>query len=161
MAYNKIILEKKNGIAKIILNRPDVLNAIDEELLSEFIEALAEVEKDDSVNVVILSGAGRAFSAGRDIKGILGGQGRPGDAHAIDAESVRGRQHRGLLRRGDGRRHGRRQALRVHGGGVARARAPSAPGGYGPARGRPVADPTGCGVAGPDAAFVPSAERRS
>ncbi len=74
MTYNKIILEKKNGIAKITLNRPQVLNAIDEELLSELVTALNEIEKDDSVQVVILTGAGRAFSAGRDLKGVLEGR---------------------------------------------------------------------------------------
>ncbi len=74
MTYNKIILEKKNGIAKITLNRPEALNALDEELLSELMAALDDVEKDDSVNVVILTGAGRAFSAGRDLAGVLEGR---------------------------------------------------------------------------------------
>ncbi|GAH38885.1 unnamed protein product, partial [marine sediment metagenome] len=74
MTYNKIILEKKNAIAKITLNKPDALNTLDEELLSELMFALDGIEKDDSVNVVILTGAGRAFSAGRDLKGILEGR---------------------------------------------------------------------------------------
>ena len=78
MNYNKIILEKKNQIAKITLNKPQALNAIDEELLSELVAALDEIEKDDSVNVVILTGAGRAFSAGRDLKRLLDGQEWPG-----------------------------------------------------------------------------------
>ena len=74
MTYSKIILEKKDGIAKITLNRPEALNAMDEELLSEVVAALDDIEKDDSVNVVILTGAGRAFSAGRDLKRLLAGQ---------------------------------------------------------------------------------------
>ena len=74
MTYNKIILEKKKGVAKLTLNRPEVLNAIDEELLAELVAALADIEKDDSVNVVILTGAGRAFSAGRDLRGVLEGR---------------------------------------------------------------------------------------
>ena len=74
MAYKKIILEKKNGIAKLTLNRPEVLNALDEELLAELVAALADIEKDASVNVVILTGAGRAFSAGRDLKGVMAGR---------------------------------------------------------------------------------------
>ncbi len=78
MTYSKIILEKKSGIAKITLNRPHVLNAVDEELLSELMAALDEIEKDDSINVVILTGAGRAFSVGRDLKGILEGRERAG-----------------------------------------------------------------------------------
>jgi len=67
MAYNNIILEKEGGIAKIILNRPHVLNALNEELLSELVTALEDIEKDNSVNVVILTGKGQAFSAGRDL----------------------------------------------------------------------------------------------
>ncbi len=74
MTYKKIIVEKNNGIAKLILNRPEVLNAIDEELLAELVTALADIEKDASVNVVILTGAGRAFSAGRDLKGVMAGR---------------------------------------------------------------------------------------
>ncbi len=74
MTYNTIILEKKNGIAKITLDRPKAMNALNEELLSELVAALDDIEKDDSVNVVILTGAGRAFSAGRDLQGIMEGR---------------------------------------------------------------------------------------
>ena len=74
MTYNNIILEKEGGIAKIVLNRPHVLNALNEELLSELVTALEDIEKDNSVNVVILTGKGQAFSAGRDLKGILEGR---------------------------------------------------------------------------------------
>lgn len=78
MTYSKIILEKKKGIAKITLNKPEALNAVDEGLLTELVAALNDIENDNSVNVVILTGAGRAFSAGRDLKGILEGRERAG-----------------------------------------------------------------------------------
>ncbi len=78
MTYSKIILEKKNAIAKITLNRPEVLNAMDNELLAELATAFDEVEKDDSVKVIILTGAGRTFSAGMDIKNILAGTAKSG-----------------------------------------------------------------------------------
>ncbi len=78
MAYKKIILEKKNAMAKITLNRPESLNAMDIELLAELAAALDEIDKDDSVRVVILTGAGRAFSAGRDVKAMAAGEGKPG-----------------------------------------------------------------------------------
>ena len=78
MNYNKILLEKKGQIAKITLNRPDALNAVDEELLRELVSACDDIEKDDSINVVILTGAGRAFSAGRDLQGLLAGREWPG-----------------------------------------------------------------------------------
>jgi len=87
MTYNNIILEKKNGIARIVLNRPP-LNILNEELLSELMAALDEVEKDDSVNVVILTGAGRAFSAGRDLKGILEGREMPGGSRYKSLEDL-------------------------------------------------------------------------
>lgn len=74
MTYSKIILEKNEGIARIVLNRPEALNAVDEELLTQLVAALDEIEKDDSVGVVILTGAGRAFSAGRDLKRVLEGK---------------------------------------------------------------------------------------
>lgn len=78
MTYKTLIVEKSNGIAKIILNRPRVLNAMNEELLTELTAALDNIEKDDSVHVVILTGSGDVFSAGRDLKGVMEGSERPG-----------------------------------------------------------------------------------
>ena len=74
MDYSKIILEKKDGIARITFNKPKALNNMDEGLLAELMDALDDIEKDDSVGVVILTGSGRAFSAGRDLPGILEGR---------------------------------------------------------------------------------------
>jgi len=51
---------------------------MDDELLNELVAALDELEKDEEVNVLIITGAGRAFSAGRDAKAILGGVEWPG-----------------------------------------------------------------------------------
>lgn len=85
MAYKKIILEKKGAVAKITLNRPEVLNALDEELMSELVAALDEIDKDDSLRVVILTGAGRAFSAGRDMKQILGERRRKSGRSSYEA----------------------------------------------------------------------------
>ncbi|MFC2006155.1 enoyl-CoA hydratase [Chloroflexota bacterium] len=71
MEYSNIIYEKKNRIAKITLNRPEVLNAINTTLKEELIQALDDVEKDEEVDVLIITGAGRAFCAGRDLKDAL------------------------------------------------------------------------------------------
>lgn len=65
--YKLIIVEKKDGVAKITMNRPDKLNALMSEMNFEIISALRDLDLDDSVRVVILTGAGRAFSAGGDI----------------------------------------------------------------------------------------------
>jgi enoyl-CoA hydratase len=56
------------GVARVTFNRPEVLNAINREFLVELDAALAELEEDDTVRCVVLTGAGRAFSAGFDLK---------------------------------------------------------------------------------------------
>jgi enoyl-CoA hydratase len=78
MSYKTIIVEKEKGIAKVTLNRPQAMNALTEELLTELIKALKDIEKDDTVGVVILTGAGKAFSAGRDLQGVIEGREFPG-----------------------------------------------------------------------------------
>ncbi len=67
MEYQAILYEKKAAIGYITLNRPEKLNAISPEMLAELRHVLADIEGDDDVRVVILTGAGRAFSAGFDI----------------------------------------------------------------------------------------------
>ena len=70
MGYENLIYQKEGGIAKITINRPEVMNAISPALLSEIKAALEEAEKDDEVGVVVLTGEGRAFSAGVDLKSL-------------------------------------------------------------------------------------------
>ncbi|MFC1870414.1 enoyl-CoA hydratase-related protein, partial [Chloroflexota bacterium] len=67
MDYKTIILQKEEGVATITLNRPDKLNAWNEQLVSEFPEAVDEISNDDAVRSVIVTGAGRAFCAGGDL----------------------------------------------------------------------------------------------
>jgi 2-(1,2-epoxy-1,2-dihydrophenyl)acetyl-CoA isomerase len=69
MAEEKIILiEKKNGVATITLNRPDKLNAFNDELTFTLQDALKETEKDESVRAIVLTGAGRGFCSGQDLQ---------------------------------------------------------------------------------------------
>jgi len=68
MDYTTIICEKKDGIARVTLNRPQVLNALSNQVLLELKEAFDDIARDDTVGVVIITGSGRAFSAGADIK---------------------------------------------------------------------------------------------
>jgi len=68
MEYDRIILEKKDRIAKITLNRPKELNAIDQQTHMELQDALRNIEADPETRVVIITGAGRAFCAGADLK---------------------------------------------------------------------------------------------
>ncbi len=88
MSYKTILVEKKNGIAKIILNRPQTMNALTEEMLGELVTALEDADKDVNIGVVILSGAGRAFSAGRDLPGVLEGREFPGGARYWKLEEI-------------------------------------------------------------------------
>jgi enoyl-CoA hydratase/carnithine racemase len=67
--YQTIRFEKRGGIGYLTLHRPEKLNAISREMLTELRHVLTAIDKDDEVRVVILTGAGRAFSAGFDISG--------------------------------------------------------------------------------------------
>ena len=68
--YNTILVEKKNHVAILTLNRPEKLNAINLQLKKEICHALNDLEADEDVRVVIMTGAGRAFSTGIDRAGI-------------------------------------------------------------------------------------------
>lgn len=63
-----ILLDKREGVATITLNRPQSLNALSVPLWMELQRVVAELHNDDAVSVVILTGAGRSFSAGNDIR---------------------------------------------------------------------------------------------
>jgi enoyl-CoA hydratase len=65
--YKTILVEKKNHLGILSFNRPDKLNAINVQVKREVSQALLELEADDDVRVVILTGTGRAFSSGYDI----------------------------------------------------------------------------------------------
>ncbi|MFQ6114396.1 MAG: enoyl-CoA hydratase/isomerase family protein, partial [bacterium] len=69
MAYENILLETKNNIAYITINRPNVLNALNWKTMQEIRDAFLKIKKDNSVGGVIITGAGeKAFVAGADIK---------------------------------------------------------------------------------------------
>lgn len=59
----------RDGISLLTLNRPESLNAMNHELVAAVHDALDEVDNDQSCRVVVLTGAGRAFCAGLDLKG--------------------------------------------------------------------------------------------
>jgi enoyl-CoA hydratase len=68
-------VERAEGrVAVVTLNRPDALNALDVETLTALRDSLSELDLDDAVRAVVLTGAGRAFAAGADIK-YMGGLG--------------------------------------------------------------------------------------
>ena len=63
----RVLLEKDGRIARITLNRPQVMNAIDDDLPVELAAAVAEADADRNIHVMVLSGNGRAFCAGYDM----------------------------------------------------------------------------------------------
>jgi enoyl-CoA hydratase len=68
MEYKNIIVEKKDGIGTIKINRPKVLNALNRETILDLLKAIEELERNKDIKVVILTGEGKAFIAGADIK---------------------------------------------------------------------------------------------
>jgi enoyl-CoA hydratase/carnithine racemase len=71
--YKEILVEKKDGIATVTLNRPEILNAFAETLHEAMEHVWLDIAEDPEINVVILTGAGKAFSAGGDIKKMMAG----------------------------------------------------------------------------------------
>src|ERR1700687_339999 len=69
MAFTTITLEKQDRICTLTLNRPEKLNAMTPALISEFADALTQVERDTEIKVLVIRGAGRAFSTGYDLTG--------------------------------------------------------------------------------------------
>ena len=95
MAEN-LIVEKRNLVAIVTLNRPEVRNAFDDVLIANLTKAFLELEKDETVRVVVLAGAGKAFCAGADLNWMkrMAGYGyednlKDANALADDAEDAR------------------------------------------------------------------------
>jgi len=89
MGFENLILEKRAAVAVITLNRPAVLNALNGALLGELAEAVEDVAADDSVRVLLLTGAGpKAFAAGADIAEIAGMDRAVGGAYARRGQDV-------------------------------------------------------------------------
>ena len=68
MSYEFIELERDGGVGIITMNRPRVLNALNRAMYREIDAAVSELEEDDTIGAIVVTGAGeRAFSAGADI----------------------------------------------------------------------------------------------
>lgn len=68
MNYETILLDKQDGVGLVTLNRPDALNALNSQLINELVAALEELDADDSVGAIVVTGSEKAFAAGADIK---------------------------------------------------------------------------------------------
>lgn len=67
MAYETIIVETEDHITKVTLNRPDALNALNAQLMTELADAMAAAQSDAKVRCIVLTGSEKAFAAGADI----------------------------------------------------------------------------------------------
>lgn len=81
MPFEMILLDKEDGVATITFNRPEAMNALNIQTRAEFGEALQDLAQDESIRVLILTGSGKAFVAGSDIKEF--DRTTPYDAHNI------------------------------------------------------------------------------
>ena len=68
MAYENMLFEKEGNIAILTFNRPEARNAVNNDVRAEFAAAMEEIEADDDIRVMILTGNGKAFASGVDIK---------------------------------------------------------------------------------------------
>ena len=69
--YQTVELKKEGRLARLTLNRPASMNAMDGVMMKELADVFESLKNDDSVQVLLIQGAGRAFSAGGDIKAML------------------------------------------------------------------------------------------
>ena len=70
--FDFIKLERNGGVATITLNRPEVYNALNDEITFELQDAFKTLRKDDHCRVIVLTGEGKAFCAGQDLKAATG-----------------------------------------------------------------------------------------
>ncbi len=76
MIVPSILFEPKDGVARITLNRPEVLNSFDKAMSARMLEVLAQAAEDPGLRAVYLTGAGRAFCAGQDLAEAVAREGR-------------------------------------------------------------------------------------
>src|SRR6266705_1859394 len=96
MGYETILVEKRNQITRITLNRPAALNSLNDKMGEEFYTALKDAEKDEDTRCLIITGAGRAFSAGEDVSGLKERYG--GESHPSLGDHLRKKYHPIILR---------------------------------------------------------------
>jgi enoyl-CoA hydratase len=72
MGYQTLLVERRGGVELVTMNRPEVRNAQNSSLILELDEAMRAADTDPEVNVIVLAGAGKDFSAGHDLKAYVG-----------------------------------------------------------------------------------------
>src|SRR5919106_3055099 len=72
MGYQTILVERRGSVELVTMNRPEVRNAQNTQLLNELDDALHAADRDPDINVIVIAGAGPHFSAGHDLKAYVG-----------------------------------------------------------------------------------------
>ncbi len=75
MEYQTILLDKKDNITTLTLNRPEKLNALNPQMMVELVDAFRSINHDDETTVLVITGAGRGFCSGADLSARAGNQG--------------------------------------------------------------------------------------
>jgi 2-(1,2-epoxy-1,2-dihydrophenyl)acetyl-CoA isomerase len=70
--FQHLLVQSDDGVLTITMNRPEVLNAFNDVMLEELTEVMEEAARDDAVRCVVLTGAGRAFGSGQDLRSLAG-----------------------------------------------------------------------------------------
>jgi len=83
-----LLVDKKDGVARVTLNRPEVRNAFDDSLISELKKTFLEIGKDDGVRAMVLAGSGPAFCAGADLNWMKRMAGYDYAANRRDAQAL-------------------------------------------------------------------------
>src|SRR5205085_5736304 len=83
-----LVVDKKDGVARVTLNRPDVRNAFDDALIASLTNAFAELDRDANIRVVVLAGNGPAFCAGADLNWMKRIAGYGYDENLRDARAL-------------------------------------------------------------------------
>ena len=88
MSYQTLKWARKDGVAAITLSRPEKLNAISPAMISDLLRAIDEIGRDDAVRAVLLTGEGKAFSAGGDLESLLSQPSGPVETLAMSQQGA-------------------------------------------------------------------------
>lgn len=96
MTYGALTLDVVDGVATVTLNRPDTLNALNQQLRDETLEVCEQLKHDDAVRAVVWTGAGRGFCSGADLSGGPREEREPSRQERLDEDHWVGRQARAV-----------------------------------------------------------------
>jgi len=89
MDWKLILYKKEDGIGTITLNRPESMNALGSGIREEILEAMELAVNDFDIRVIVITGAGKAFCAGGDVKEFVSGRSQLNDNPAVDQRPIR------------------------------------------------------------------------